>query len=118
MLDTRGRGTGSDVLTGEGTGREMRKSCSILEEMNPVTGEPIAVKAAHTARGGMVEKGLSPDTTWGTECIGKSEHKRYLVSHLLYYSIRKSLKFLCQLTSMIFKSHKKQWSLSIACAII
>jgi hypothetical protein len=46
MPRARGRGTGDGVLTGEGTGREMRKSCSMLEERNLVTREPDAVKAA------------------------------------------------------------------------
>jgi hypothetical protein len=83
--ETRGRGTGNPVLTGEGTGREMRKSCSMLEEMNDVTGEPDAVKAARPVRGGVVEKGSSLDTTWETECTGQSENERHLVGHLLYY---------------------------------
>lgn len=50
-----------------------------------VAGEPRAVKAARPARGGMVEKGSSSDTAWGTECIGQSENERYLASYLLYF---------------------------------
>ena len=84
MPDTGGRGTGNEVLTVEGTGREVRKSCSMLEEMSGVTGEPDAVKTARPVRRGVVEKGSSPDTTWGTECTGQSENKRHLVGHLLY----------------------------------
>ena len=84
MPDTWGRGTGNEILTGEGTGREMRKSCSMLKEMNHVTGEPDAVKVACPVRGGVVEKGSSPDTTWGTECTGQSENKLHLVGNLLY----------------------------------
>ena len=84
MPDTGGRGTGNQILTGEGTGRETRKSCAMLKEMNHVTGEPDAVKAACPVRGGVVEKGSSPDTAWGTKSTGQSEDERYLVGHLLY----------------------------------
>ena len=42
-------------------------------------------KRAHPVRGGVVGKGLSPDTAWETECPGQSENQRHLVGHLLYF---------------------------------
>src|SRR5438105_2810929 len=73
MPETRGRGTGNEVLTGEGTGREMRKSCSMLEEMNPVTGEPCARKPARTVRRGEVGKGLAEIPP--EKVSGRSKHQ-------------------------------------------
>ena len=43
-------------------------------------------KRARPVRGGVVGKGLSPDTAWGTECPGQSEKQRHLAGHLLYYT--------------------------------
>ena len=37
----------------------MRKSCSLLKEMDTDTGEPVAVKAARRVREGEVRKGLA-----------------------------------------------------------
>src|SRR5258708_37787369 len=46
-------------LTREGAGRVMRKSCSLLKEMDTDTRETVAVKAARRGRGGEVRKGLA-----------------------------------------------------------
>src|SRR6185312_2735423 len=44
--ETGRRGTGRGIITREGAGRGMRKSCSMLKEPGTDTGEPVAVKAA------------------------------------------------------------------------
>ena len=84
MPDTGGRGTGNEILTGEGTGREMRKSCSMLARDEPCywragCGES---RLSGSVRGG--RKRVVSDTVWGTECTGQSVNERYLVGHLLY----------------------------------
>jgi hypothetical protein len=53
MPQTRRRGTGKGVLTREGAGRGMRKSCSMLKGMKTSTGEPCARKPARTVRRGL-----------------------------------------------------------------
>jgi hypothetical protein len=46
MPKTWGRATGNSFLTREGTGRVRRKSCSMLKEMDTVTGK---LDVRHTA---------------------------------------------------------------------
>jgi hypothetical protein len=47
------------LLTKEGAGREMPRSCSWLKEIGTDTGEPVAMKVARRVREGEVRKGLA-----------------------------------------------------------
>ena len=56
MPETRGRATGNSFLTREGTGRERRKSCSMLKEMDTVTGELDATETGTSSSEGGGQK--------------------------------------------------------------